>query len=130
MRLRVTRRAVVARHLLALDDARRIGARSDGTRPAMLRVAVRVRTTTNAVALDDALKASALRRSGHLYRIADGKYINLDDVADVVARDFDLRVARFVEANAAQNARRRIESGLLRVTDGRQRGAMPLRRPL
>ena len=67
VRLRVTRVAVVARHLLALDDARRIGARSDGARTAVLRVAVRVRTAADAVALHDALEATTLRRAGDLH---------------------------------------------------------------
>src|SRR5438128_8660275 len=73
MRLRVTRRAVVARHLLALDDARRIGAGSDGARATMLRVAVRVWSAAEAVTLHDALKPAALRRPGDLHRIADGE---------------------------------------------------------
>ena len=57
-----------ARHLLALDDARRIRAGSDRARPAMLRVAVRVRTAAEAPALHHALEAATLRRAGHLHR--------------------------------------------------------------
>src|ERR1044071_7467356 len=106
MRLRVTRRAVVARHLFALDDTRRIGARSDGARTTVLRVTVRVWTTTNAIALDDALKASALRGACDFHRVADGEDVDFHHVANTVRRNFDLRVARLVEANAAQNARR------------------------
>src|SRR3954466_3521491 len=64
VRLRVPLIAVLPRHRLALDDARRIGARPDGTRTAVLRVAVRVRSTTGLVALHDALEATALRRAG------------------------------------------------------------------
>src|SRR5512132_3478391 len=40
VRLGVTLGAVVARHLLALDDARRVRAGSDGARATVLRVAV------------------------------------------------------------------------------------------
>src|SRR5262249_30250571 len=43
MRLRVALVAEVTRHTLAFDDPRGIRARSDGTRPAVLRIAVRVR---------------------------------------------------------------------------------------
>src|ERR687889_258225 len=63
VRLRVARVAILARHRLALDDARRIGTRPDGAGPAVLRVAVRVRTTTSLVALHDALEAAPLRRT-------------------------------------------------------------------
>ena len=59
--LRVALGAVVSGHLLALDDARRIGAGSDGARTTVLRVAVRVRTAADAVALHDALEAATLR---------------------------------------------------------------------
>ena len=60
MRLRVTRRTVVARHSFALDDTRRIGAWADRTGTPVLRVAVGVGTTAEAVTLDDALEAAAL----------------------------------------------------------------------
>src|SRR5262249_26482877 len=91
MRLRVALVTEVARHALALDDARRIGARSDGAGTPVLRVAVRVRTTARLVALHDALKAVALRGAGDLHRIADGEHVDLHEVADVVGRNFDLR---------------------------------------
>src|SRR5947209_8040371 len=65
--LRVALVAIVARHGLALDDARRIGAGSDGAGTTVLRVAVRVRTTARLVALDDALEPAALRRARDLH---------------------------------------------------------------
>src|SRR5881396_3749641 len=58
---RVALRTHMSRHLLALDDARRIGARTDGTRFAMPRVAVRVRSAVEAVTLHDALETATLR---------------------------------------------------------------------
>src|SRR5438552_4256863 len=57
MSLSVARRAHVTRHLLALDDAGRIGARSDGAGTAVLGVSVRVRSAVETVALDYALKS-------------------------------------------------------------------------
>src|SRR4051812_10572114 len=74
--------AHVAGHLLALDDARRIRAGSDRAGLAMLRVAVGVRSAVKAVALDDALKAAALRRAGDLHELARLEDVDLDDVAD------------------------------------------------
>src|SRR5215216_5058098 len=123
MGLRVTRRTVVAGHLLALDDSRRIGAGSDRPGTTVLRVAVRVRTAANAVALDDALKAAALRRAGDFHRVTNREDIDLDRVADAVRRDLGLGVARLIETDAAQNTRHHLETSLLRVADGRQRGA-------
>src|SRR5258708_14783926 len=57
--LRVTLGAEMARHLLALDDARWIGAGSDRSRTTMLRVAVRIRTAGKVPALHDALKPAS-----------------------------------------------------------------------
>ena len=94
--------AVVARHLLAFDDARWIGAGTDRARAAMLRVAVRVRSTTEAPALDDALEAAALCRARDLHDVTDLEDVDLDHIADVVRRDLGLGVALFVEAHAAQ----------------------------
>src|SRR5262249_19256999 len=121
---------VVARHPLALDDARRIRARSDRAGTAVLRVAVRVRTAAGAVALHDALEAVSPRRAGDFHRVADGEHVDLHQVADVVRGDLRLRVARLIEPNAAQHAWRRLESRLLRMADGRERRAMSLRRAL
>src|SRR5262249_48103805 len=122
--------AEVTRHTLALDDARRVGARSDGAGTTVLRVAVRVGTAAGLVALDDALEAAALRRAGDLDRVADGEHVDLHEVADVVRRDLDLRVARLVEPNAAQHRGRIVEARLLPVPDFRQVRAATLRRAL
>src|SRR5215470_19460674 len=69
VRLRVALVAVVARHALALDDARRIRAGSDRAGTTVLRVAVRVRTTARLVALHDALEPTALRRARDFDRL-------------------------------------------------------------
>src|SRR6185437_14577470 len=71
IRLRVPLGAVVPGHLLALDDAGRIGAGSDGAGPAVLRVAVRVRSAAKAPALHHALETAALRGAGDLHALAD-----------------------------------------------------------
>src|SRR3569833_1895676 len=126
VRLRVTRIAVVARHLLALDDARRVGAWSDRTRTTVLRVAVRVRSTADAVALHDALKAATLRRPDDLDGVTDGEDVDLHDVADVVRRILGLGVARLVETDGAQRARHVLEAGLLCMADRGERRAMAL----
>src|SRR4029079_474890 len=99
--------AIVARHALALDDARRVGARSDRARTTVLRVAVRIRTTACFVALHDALEAAALRGPGDFDRLANREHVDLHDVANIVGRNFDLRVATLVAANAAPDAPRR-----------------------
>src|SRR5918995_4324910 len=52
--------AHVARHPLALDDSRRVGARADRAGLPVSGVAVRGRTTTKAIALHDALKSPTL----------------------------------------------------------------------
>src|SRR5213075_2373595 len=70
VRLRVARVAVMSWHLLALDDARWIGAGSDRAGPAVLRVAMRVRTAVDAVALHDALEAAALTGAGDFHLVA------------------------------------------------------------
>src|SRR5437763_11231635 len=87
MRLGVPCIAVVTGHLLALDDARWIRAGSDGAGTAVLRVAVRVRTAADTVALHDALKAAALRGASDLHRITDAEDVDFHDVADVVRRN-------------------------------------------
>src|SRR5262249_44460557 len=122
--------AIVTRHALALDDARRIGARADRARTAMFRVAVRVRTAAGAVALHDALEAVSPRRAGDLHRVAHGEDVALHEVADVVRRDLRFRVPRLVEPHRSQHARRRLEPGLLGVADRGERRAMSLRRAL
>src|SRR5688500_13549358 len=87
MSLRVTMIAVVAGHLLALDHARRIGAWSDGSRTAVLRVSVGVRSAMEPVTLHDALEAAALRRASHLHPVAGREDFDSHLVAEVVARD-------------------------------------------
>src|SRR5919107_2503131 len=52
--------AHVPGHPLALDDARRVGARADRARLPVPCVAVRGRSATEAVAVDHALEAAAL----------------------------------------------------------------------
>src|SRR5688572_489901 len=103
VRLRVPRGAVVTGHLLALDHARRIGARADRAGPAMLGVSVCVWTTADTIPLDDALKAAPLRRAGHLHLLTRGEDVDLDHVADLVGRDLRILPGRVVDAEAAQH---------------------------
>src|SRR5688500_2368730 len=86
MSLRVTMVAVMTGHLLALDHTRRIGARPDGARPAVLRVAVGVRSAMETMALHDALETAALRRARDFHLIAGSKDVHRHLVAEVVAR--------------------------------------------
>src|SRR5688572_233562 len=116
VRLCVALVAVLSRHLLALDDTRGIGARSNRAGTAMLRVAVRVRSAVEAVTLDDALKAAAFRRAGDFHLIARRKDSDGDRVAEVVGRDFSV-LRGIVEPEAAKNCRCRRESGFRRVTN-------------
>src|SRR5580704_12930452 len=83
MRLRVLLGPVVAGHALALDDARRIGTRTDRARATVLRIAVGVRTTTETVALHDALETVTLRRSRDFDLITRGEDADTDRVADL-----------------------------------------------
>src|SRR5690349_20502080 len=76
--LRVARGTHVAGHPLALDDARRVGARADRAGLPMARVAVRGGATAEAVAVDYALKASALRGAGDLDPLAGRENVHLD----------------------------------------------------
>src|SRR5829696_342994 len=122
--------AVVTRHLLALDDARRIRAGSDRARAAVLRVAVRVRSTAEAPALHHALEAATLGRAGDLHLLARREDRDVDPVADGVRRDFHLRVARLVESDAANRAWRGIEPRLPGVAELRVRRAISLGRLL
>src|SRR5688572_32812418 len=80
----MTRRAVVARELLALDDARRIRAGSDGAGTAMLRVAVCARAAADPPTLHHALEPATLRRAGDLHDLAGLEDVHLDGVADLV----------------------------------------------
>ena len=74
----------MARHLLALDDARRVRAGADGARLTMLGVAVRVRAPVETVTLHDALEAVTLRGAGDLHDLARREDVDLDQVAHLV----------------------------------------------
>src|SRR5437667_11352316 len=63
-------RAHVPGHALALDDARRVGARRDRARLAVPRVAVGLGAAVEVMAVHDALKAAAFRQAAYLRAIA------------------------------------------------------------
>src|SRR5437667_12267539 len=63
--LREAARARVTRHALPLDDARRVGARGDRAGLAVARVAVRLGTAAEVVAVHHALEAPAFRHARH-----------------------------------------------------------------
>src|SRR5215469_3354598 len=130
MRLRMLLRAVVPRHALPLDDARRIRSRPDRTGPAVLRVAVRVRPSAEAVALHHALEPAAFRRAGDLDGITDGEDADIHMVAHLVRRNLGIGTRSVVETHAAQHARRHLEPGLGGVPHGRARRAAAARRAL
>ena len=91
----VLRCAIVAGHLFALDDTRRICARADGTRPAVLRVTVRVWSAVEAVALYYALEPTTFARAGDFHLFASSEDFNGDGLANLVGRHdgaFALRV--------------------------------------
>src|SRR5512134_1399179 len=112
--LGVPRRAVVARHLLALDDARRVGAGADRARLPVPRVAVAGRAAAEAVPLHDALEPAALGRAGHLDQLARGE----DPDRHLGARRRG-GVPRHPEV--AEHLRRRLEPRRLRVAQLRLR---------
>src|SRR5687768_5605317 len=87
MSLGVSFSAVVSWHLLSLDDTRRIGAGSDRAGTTVLGVAVGVRSAAKAVALDDALEAAALGRSGDLDLLTGCKNLDGHLVTKVVGRN-------------------------------------------
>src|SRR3984957_20446571 len=126
MSLRVLLVAVVTGHLLALDHARRVGARSDRTGPAVLRVTVRVRSAAKRPALDDALEPAALRRARHLHLVAHGEDPDIDGRPDGERRHFG-GLRTIIQPDRAQHGRRRIESRLLGVTDSGLARATPAR---
>src|SRR5579859_2718641 len=123
MRLRVVLGAEVAGHALALDDARGIGARANRARTTMLGVTVRVRTAAGLVPLHDALEAAAFAGARDLHRLADFEDVDAEGVAELERGDLELGVAFAVEAHAAHDAGRRVETRLLGVPDFRARGA-------
>src|SRR5512132_2235159 len=130
VRLGVTLGAVVARHLLALDDARRVRAGSDGARATVLRVAVGVRAAAEAPALHHALEAASLGRPRDLHLVAGSEDPHRDLVAEVERRHFDVLPLRVVEAERAQHLRRRLQPRLQRVPDLGLVGATAARRAL
>src|SRR5690606_25662367 len=69
--------AVMAGHLLALDHARRIGARPDGARLPVPRVAVGPGAAAEPVPVHDALEAAALRGAGDLHHFTWREDVNL-----------------------------------------------------
>src|ERR1700722_655549 len=78
MSLRVLLVAVVTGHLLALDHARRVRARSDRARTPVLGVTVRVRSAAKRPALDHALEPASLGRPGHLHPVTHGEDPDID----------------------------------------------------
>src|SRR3982751_3296880 len=132
MSLGVTRRAVVTRHLLALDDTRRIGAGADGAGTTVLGVTVSVGTAAESIALDDALEAAALGGAGDFNLLAGCEDLDRHLVAKVVGRDvlLVLRKLRVIETEAAEDFRREGEAGLCRVSDDRLVGATAAWSPL
>src|SRR5579872_841872 len=116
MRLRVLLGAEMARHALALDDARRVRARADGARAAVFGVAVRVRTTAEAVALHDTLEAATLGRAGDLDLITRREDTHAHRITDFERRDFD-GLWPIIEAQRTQHGRRRFEACLRGVPD-------------
>src|SRR3989449_5742215 len=113
-------RAHVARHALALDDARRVGARRDRSRLAVPCVTVGLRAAVEVMAVDDALEAAALRHAAHFHAIAFGK----DGDGDRAARG--RRFAGHVKA--PDHAGRRLDTALLRVAPEGPRGVLGLLR--
>src|SRR6267378_7022496 len=94
-------------HALAFDDARRVGARSDRSRLAVPSIAVRLGTAVEVMAVDDALKAAALRHAAHLHAIAFRENRHGDRAA---------RSRRFTShVKAPDDARRRLDARLLDV---------------
>src|SRR6266545_8314434 len=107
-------------HPLALDDARRIGARRDRSRLAVTRIAVRLRATAEVMAVHDALEAAALGHAAHFHAIAFRE-----------DRDGDRRAGgrRLPgDREAANDARRDLEAGFLHVAHDRLRRTLRLLR--
>src|SRR6266436_5310237 len=108
------------RHPLALDDARRIGARRDRSRLAVARIAVRLGTAMEVMAVHDALKAAALGHAAHLDAIA----FREDRDGHGCARGRRLAADR----EPANDARRDLEAGFLHVAHDRLRRTLRLLR--
>src|SRR5262249_22701676 len=62
--------SLVPRHALALDDSRRVGARTDRARLPVASVAVGGGTTAESVAVHYTLEAATLGRAGPLHQLA------------------------------------------------------------
>src|SRR5439155_7136164 len=112
--------AHMSRHPLALDAARRIGARRDRPRLAVARIAVRLGTAMEVMAVHDALKAAALGDAAHLDAIACRE--DRDSHGGAGRR----RLA--ADREAADDARRGLDAALLRVARERLGCARRLQR--
>src|SRR5439155_904095 len=116
-------RAHMARHALALDDARRVGAGRDRARLAVARVAVRLRPARDVVAVHHALAAAPLRHARDLYSLA-----RLEDRdGDRLARLGRLR-SLTGQGEGVEHAGRDLEARPLHVAQQRARGALRLPR--
>src|SRR5581483_5252067 len=129
MRLRMLLGAVMTRHALALDDARRVRAGSDRARSPVLGIAMGIRTATKRMPFDDALEAATLGRAGDFHLITRREDTNADRVADFQRRDLD-RLRPVIETHRAQHGRRRFETRLRGMPDGGLVRAASTRRPL
>src|SRR5690606_6278682 len=109
-------RAHLTRHLLALDHARRVRARPERARIALLRVTVARRPAAEPVTLDHTLEATALRRAGHPDAVALLELIDLQLLTQLVALDR-------VDAKLAERARRVLQTRTLRMALRRLRCA-------
>src|SRR5512135_588651 len=107
--LGVARRAHVARHPLALDHARRVGARADRAGLPVPGIAVGGRAAAEVVAVHHALESPALGRAGDLHQLARAEDVHLH------FRPRGRRLA--VDAEDAEHAGRPVEARLLRVAD-------------
>src|SRR6266487_4790591 len=113
-------RAHMPGHALAFDDARRVGARRDRSRLAVTRVAVRLGTAMEVMAVHDTLEAAALRDAADLHAIAFGEDGDGDGAAG--GRRFAAHV------KAPNHARRRLDAALLRMARERLGGVLGLLR--
>src|SRR5437867_8081398 len=117
-------RAHVARHALALDDARRVGPGGDRARLAVARVAVRLRPAREVMAVHHALEAAPLRHPRDLHPLA-----RLEDRdGDRLARLGRLR-PRPGYGEALEHAGRDLEARPLHVAQQCARSTLELPRP-
>src|SRR5262245_18495903 len=118
----------MAGHPLPLDDARWIGPRADGAGLPVLRVTVGVGTAADAEAFDDTLKATPLRGSGDLHRLAGLEDVDLDRIADRIGGDLHGWIPLVLESEASEQARRICQPRLGCVPERRPAGAYSPRR--